>query len=71
MTAGISFVLYDLRHTFGNRQATEEGTDPFTLAAINPRTIMRYVHPDQNAHKAAMQRNAAAQRRRKLQKVAG
>jgi len=68
-------VLYDLRHTFGTRQATEERTDPFTLAAImghaNLRTIMRYVHPDQEAQKAAMERYAAAQKRRKLQKVAG
>jgi len=49
-SAGVSFVLYDLRHTFGSRQATQAKTDPFTLAAImghsNLRTIMRYVHPD-------------------------
>jgi integrase len=73
--AGVSFVLYDLRHTFGTRQATEEKTDPFTLAKImghaNLRTIMRYVHPDQEAAKAAMERYAAAQQRGKLRKVVG
>jgi integrase len=75
MAAGVSFVLYDLRHTFGTRQATEEKTDPLTLAKImghaNLRTMMRYVHPDQDAQKAAMERYAASQRRRRLQKVAG
>ena len=48
-------MLYDLRRTFGTRQATELKTDPFTLAAMmghsNLRTIMRYVHPDQTAQK--------------------
>ena len=60
--AGVSFVLYDLRHTFGTRQGTELKTDPFTLAAImghaNLRTIMRYVHPDQSQQKQAMERCA-------------
>jgi integrase len=73
IAAGVSFVLYDLRHTFGTRQATELKTDPFTLAAImghsNLRTIMRYVHPDQKAQKEAMQRYATAMRRRKLKRV--
>lgn len=71
--AGVSFVLYDLRHTFGTRQATELKTDPFTLAAMmghsNLRTIMRYVHPDQTAQKDAMERYATAQRRRKFKRV--
>jgi integrase len=66
-------VLYDLRHTFGTRQATELKTDPFTLASImghsNLRTIMRYVHPDQKAQKEAMQRYATAMQRRKLKRV--
>jgi integrase len=73
IAAGVSFVLYDLRHTFGTRQATELKTDPFTLAAImghsNLRTIMRYVHPDQRAQKDAMEKYAAALRRRKLKRV--
>jgi integrase len=71
--AGVSFVLYDLRHTFGTRQATELKTDPFTLAAImghaNLRTIMKYVHPEQSAQKEAMERYAAAMQRRKLKVV--
>jgi integrase len=71
--AAVSFVLYDLRHTFGTRQGTELKTDPFTLAAImghaNLRTIMRYVHPDQPQQKQAMERYAAAMRRRKLRRV--
>ena len=73
IAAGVSFVLYDLRHTFGTRQATELKTDPFTLAAImghsNLRTIMRYVHPDQQAQKEAMERYTVALRRRKLKRV--
>ena len=72
-TAGVSFVLYDLRHTFGTRQATEEKTDPFTLAAImghaNLRTIMKYVHPGQSAQKEAMERYSATMTRRKLKIV--
>jgi integrase len=66
IAAGVSFVLYDLRHTFGTRQATELKTDPFTLAAImghsNLRTIMRYVHPEQRLQKEAMEKYAAAMR---------
>ena len=71
--AGVSFVLYDLRHTFGTRQATELKIDPFTLAAMmghaNLRTIMRYVHPDQPQQKQAMERYAAAMHRRKMRRV--
>lgn len=71
--AGVSFVLYDLRHTFGTRQGTELKTDPLTLAAImghaNLRTIMRYVHPDQSHQKQAMERYAAAMGRRKMRRV--
>jgi integrase len=71
--AGVSFVLYDLRHTFGTRQATELKTDPFTLAAMmghaNLRTIMKYVHPEQSAQKEAMRRYAQAMQRRRLRRV--
>ncbi|HXI90501.1 MAG TPA: tyrosine-type recombinase/integrase [Bryobacteraceae bacterium] len=73
--AGVSFVLYDLRHTFGTRQATEQKCDPFTLAAImghgSLKTVMRYVHPEQSAQKEAMERYAAAMTRRKLKVVGG
>jgi len=73
--ARVSFVLYDLRHTFGTRMATEAKVDPFTLASImghaNLRTIMRYVHPQQGEKKRAMERYEAAMRRKRLRKVVG
>lgn len=68
--AGVSFTLYDLRHTFGTRHATEAKTDAFTLARImghaNLRTIMRYVHPNAEQQKLAMNRYEAAQQRKKM-----
>jgi integrase len=71
--ASVSFVLYDLRHAFGTYHATVLKTDPFTLAGMmghaNLRTIMRYVHPDQQRHKEAMERYAAAMRQGKLRRV--
>lgn len=71
--ANVSFVLYDLRHTFGTRQATEQKTDPFTLAKImghaNLRTIMKYVHPEEEAQKEAMTRYAEAMQRKKIRRV--
>jgi integrase len=73
--AKTSFVLYDLRHTFGTRMATEVKVDPFTLASImghaNLRTIMRYVHPQQDERRRAMQRYESAIRRKRLRKVIG
>jgi len=48
--AGVSFVLYDLRHTFATR-AAEAGVPLATLAAIldhnNLRSVIRYVHPSE------------------------
>jgi site-specific recombinase XerD len=48
--AGLSMVLYDLRHTFATR-AVERGVDLPKLMAIlghaNLRSIMRYVHTTQ------------------------
>lgn len=45
---GLSFVLYDLRHTFATR-AAEAGMDLATLAAVlghsSLRVVERYVHP--------------------------
>jgi integrase len=71
--AGVSFVLYDLRHTFGTRMATDGKTDPFTLASImghaNLRTIMRYVHPTQDQQKEAMRKYAEAMRKGRLKLV--
>ena len=69
----VSLVLYDLRHTFGTRMATDAKTDPFTLAAImghaNLRTIMRYIHPQQEGKKRAMEAYELAMKRKKLRKI--
>jgi integrase len=48
--AGVSFVLYDLRHTFATR-AAEAAVPLATLAAIlghnNLRSVIKYVHPSE------------------------
>lgn len=71
--AGVSFVLYDFRHTFGTIQGSVLKQDPFTLAALmghsNLRTIMRYVHPQQEEKLKAMRAYEAAMQRRKLKVV--
>lgn len=73
LDAGVSFVLYDFRHTFGTIQGSVLKQDPFTLAALmghsNLRTIMRYVHPQQDEKLRAMQNYEAALQRRKLKVV--
>jgi integrase len=70
--AGVSFVLYDFRHTFATRQI-EAGTPVAVAAAImghsGLRTIHRYVHPTSEAQKEAMKNYEAAQQRRKLKVV--
>jgi integrase len=70
--SGVSFVLYDLRHTFATRMSAQ-GTDPLTLASIlghaNLRTIQRYVHPQSATQKLAQERYEAAMNRRKFRVV--
>ena len=70
--AGLSFVLYDLRHTWATRMI-EAGNDVPTVAALmghsGLRTIYRYVHPTAEAKKRAMERFEAAAKRKKLKVV--
>jgi integrase len=70
--AGVSFVLYDFRHTFATR-AIEAGVPVAVVAAIlghsSLRTIHRYVHPTSEAQREAMERYEAAGLRRKLRAV--
>jgi len=58
---GLSFCLYDFRHTFATRMA-EAGIDLATLAAIlghgSIRIVQRYVHPTAEHKRAAMAKYA-------------
>jgi integrase len=64
--AGVSFVVYDLRHTFATRMV-EAGCDLPTLAAIlghsNLRSVLRYVHPQADSKREAMRRYEEAMRK--------
>jgi integrase len=57
--AGVSFCLHDLRHTFATPMA-QTGVDMPTLAAIlghsGLRTVMKYVHPQQEHKLPAMKK---------------
>lgn len=71
--AGVSFVPYDLRHTFATRFMEVPGNDIVTLAAImghaSLRLVQVYCHPSAAHKKEAMEKFDAAQRRRKLKIV--
>ena len=58
--ARVSFVLYDLRHTFATRQLTEVGTDLGTVADLlghsGLRVVAKYIHPRAQTKSEAMKR---------------
>jgi integrase len=58
--AGVQFVLYDLRHTYATRLLTQAGVDVGTVAACighsNLRSLQRYIHPQEEQKREAMQR---------------
>lgn len=65
--AGVSFVLYDLRHTFATRMLTEDGVDVATVAALmghsTPSIVLKhYAHPTEGAKKAAMKKYSTGKR---------
>jgi integrase len=58
LDARVSFVLYDLRHTFATRQLTEVGTDLGTVADLlghsGLRVVAKYIHPRAKSKSEAM-----------------
>jgi integrase len=60
LDAQVSFVLYDLRHTFATRQLTEVGTDLGTVADLlghsGLRVVARYIHPRAKSKSEAMEK---------------
>jgi integrase len=65
--AGVSFVLYDLRHTFATRLA-DAGEPLATIAALlghsSLRVLHRYVHPSAESKRDVMKRYDAARKPR-------
>lgn len=70
--AGVSFVIYDFRHTFATR-AIQCGVDAPTVASImghsGLRTIFRYVHPTADMQRQAMQKFNDARKTGRLKRV--
>lgn len=67
--AGVSFVLYDLRHTFATRALTEAELDVATVAALmghaSPKiTLERYVHPTAEGKRKGMKKYEESMRPR-------
>lgn len=60
LDAQVSFVLYDLRHTFATRQLTEVGTDLGTVADLlgysGLRVVAKYIHPRAKSKSEAMKK---------------
>lgn len=67
--AGVSFCLYDFRHTFATRIVIDVGGDTATLAALlghsGLRTVSRYVHPQAQAQRDVMAKYEASRKRAK------
>lgn len=67
--AEVSFCLYDFRHTFATRMVTDVGIDMATVAALlghaSLRTVSRYVHPQAQAQRDAMEKYQALRKRAK------
>jgi integrase len=67
LDAGVSFVLYDLRHTWATRALTEAKMDVGTVAALmghaSPTIVLKhYVHPTAEGKRKAMKDYEAAMR---------
>lgn len=73
--AGVSFVLYDFRHTFATRMLIEAEVDMASLAAImghsNMTVLRKYVHPTEEHQKEAMRKYDATRPKTQLRKVKG
>ena len=71
--AGVSFVLYDFRHTFATRMLVDAKVDMASLAAIlghsSLRILSKYVHPTQDHQRDAMKKYEATRPAAKLRKV--
>lgn len=73
--AGVSFVLYDFRHTYATRQLIEAKVDMASLAAImghsSLRLLAKYVHPTADHQRDASRKYQATRPKRELKKVIG
>ncbi|MGI9072458.1 MAG: tyrosine-type recombinase/integrase, partial [Bryobacteraceae bacterium] len=72
--AGLSFVIYDLRHTFATR-FVEAGGDLVTLKDIlghsSLRSVIKYVHPTAQHQREAMKRYEASRPMAGLRMIKG
>jgi integrase len=73
--AGVSFVLYDFRHTFATRQLIEAKTDMATLASImghsSLRILQKYLHPTAEHQREATKKYEESRPKPQLRKVKG
>ncbi len=73
LDAGLSFVLYDLRHTFATRLLVDVGVDVATVAALlghsGLRAVAKYLHPQEQAKTEAMRKYDLARAKGKSLKL--